>query len=181
MDNMDHIILHYYILPLVGVTFKELKKNDQYIRTYLSDDCNIVIIEFKSLEEDYYSKEFISVFIDSGRFFQIYSIPEKFKEDMKLITKGKYSKISQEAKETVMKLSGLPFNKMINGKRVTSAPLLALNKSPELKKYQEERLNVPMDKDAFGRTIPKVKIPDELDLFDAPTDGIYLVLTDEQE
>ena len=177
---MDHIILHYYVLPLIGIRFKDLKKNDNYIRTYLTNDCTTVLIEFKDLEEESYSTEFVSIYIENGRFFQIYSVPDNFRSDMDLIARGKYSRISQKAKDTVMKLSGLPFNKLVNGKRVTSAPLLALNKSPELKKHQEEKLNVPMDKDAFGRTIQKVKIPDELDLFDAPTDDIYLKFEEDE-
>ena len=78
-------------------------------------------------------------------------------------------------KARIRSLSGLPFNKQVNGKRVSAVPLLALNKDESLKEYQEKRLNHDIRKDAFGRDIPRIKIPDELDLFDKPSEGIYII------
>ena len=62
----------------------------------------------------------------------IYSIPEKFSVDYSLILKGKYSKVSADAKKRILSNS-------FWGGKPTTLPLI-LNKSDGLKKEWEKRL-----------------------------------------
>ena len=170
--NQNHTILHYYVLPLIGIVFRDIDK-DNYIKTYVNRELTTVFIELKEHDPENYSDTFISSWIYDNRIFNIYSIPEEFLNDVSLIAQGKYSEMTTKAKNRIFKLSKLPYNKVVNGQVITSAPLLALSKAADLKKFQEERINVPMNKDAFGYPIRKVTL-DNAELFDAPTEEIYL-------
>ena len=69
----------------------------------------------------------------------IYSVPDKFKADYSLILNGKYSKISPEAKKTILQNNFFYPN---NGQPST-IPLI-LNKSEALKESWEARLGVDL-------------------------------------
>lgn len=172
IPNSNSIIVNYYILPLLGICFSQLKED--YNKGFIDKQGAFVFLEFEEITNYVYSDEYFhGTTIINEKFYQIYSIPEKFLPDIQIILNGRYSKLSDKAKDNIIKLSGLSYNRKDpkTGKFVTSTPILALSKSVELKKYQENRLGYKIK---YGRQGAPVELPLDSELLDIPTENIYI-------
>jgi len=119
-------IIPYFILPLVGtsplffgVTFDDAKlaRNLKEVIVILNSECK---------EKFWENDNYITDYNVGTTIFVKYKIPEHFAEDVELISKGKYSKISKGAKTSIYRLSSLWYNRSVNTVTVTDIRLLAL-------------------------------------------------------
>jgi hypothetical protein len=75
----------------------------------------------------------------------VFNIPEIWVPDINLFTRGAYSKMSEFAKQTIKKGSGLKYDsKDDEGNLRTDAILLALDKHPILRETWENELSIDM-------------------------------------
>lgn len=152
MDK-DESILKYYVMPLFGIPFQLLK--EEYVNAYLHKDGYYLFIQVSPDCKISFNMSTYEGTIDIGDItFHMFSIPDKFMEDIKLLMKGNYSEMSDTAKNTIIELSGLVYNQRnVKDKTITtSAQLLALYKHPQLRKSIESKLGM--------------QLPEELELWE---------------
>jgi len=66
-----------------------------------------------------------------GYHYIVFKIPVKWAPDVELFSQGKYSKMSEHAKDTIMTYSGLSSKRRTaDGKIITDMKLLALSRNP---------------------------------------------------
>ena len=101
--------------------------------------------------------------------FLLYRIPPKWMRDVELFIAGKFSKMSENAKKTILVYSGLPYHRAEDGRIVTDGRLLALYKHPMLKQMWERFI---ID--------PNAKTPEELpdELLTKPDERSYIDLNE---
>ena len=133
--NYEGNIVPHYVLPLVnvspmffGATFTDAKVNKSLSEV-------IVILNSECKEKYWENVHYLTDYPVGNSIFVKYKIPEEFKYDMELIAKGKYSRISKEAKNLIYRLSGLWYNKTVNSVTVTDIRLLALAYSKKCSDY----------------------------------------------
>jgi len=145
------------LLPSIGMSRRALLKYG-FINAYLADidseieyrDCIYLLFRPDSIEkfEAFYmrereSKNFVTQYdYEGGYIVLVYSILDKYKSDYNLFLEGKYSKFSEEYKETFPK-----FVKVINSETGITESQISLqfhilNKSVALKNMWEEELKV---------------------------------------
>lgn len=150
MDNLTN----YFLLPLVieGGTTAFGKGN--YINGYLSD-CNKLMVSVRK-ESDvqprvYQSPFYIGSFDTSvGITFLAFKFPAYFEEDVTLFRKGMYSRMSTTAKGRIRLYSGLVYRKFSAdlGDTVTHKRLMALDRSPVLRRELEAALDIRLSEDS---------------------------------
>lgn len=130
-------ILNYYALPLVGLSKNDFGPN--FISTKINQAGTSIFVQVK---EDIYSDTvYTNKIISDDLLFLVYPVPEKFLVDVSFIVKGKYSKISSEAKQIISTKSGLYFNTIgSDGHKYTSKLIFALHKDEELRNYMFDAL-----------------------------------------
>lgn len=147
MNNKDESILKYYVMPLLSISPTVL--GDKYVTSYLHRD-GYMFIQFKPDCSVLIDNPSYEGTIDIGNItFHIFVIPLKFLKDFKLIVNGEYSKLSDAAKNNIIALSGLDYNKKYNPKNpneiTTSAQLLALYRHHKLREKRSRDLDVAID------------------------------------
>lgn len=86
--------------------------------------------------------QFEAILRDRDYCYYVYRVPLNWIADLKLFKKGKYSEMSELAKDTIRVQSGLPNNtRMSSGKLETDIRILALDKHKTLKNWWEEMIN----------------------------------------
>ena len=147
----DHIF-NYYVLPLLGVSKESF--GSSFIRTFLNRKCDLVFVEVSSFS---HQNTFVGLpnykemFDYKGQKFYIFNVPDTFKEDIILISKGAYSKICTVAKEFIKKYSGLANNyPSKSGAFVTSKAIFALDRHPALIQFFAKELGLtPAEVDEY--------------------------------
>lgn len=158
-------VLNYYALPLVSLSRMYFGTN--FITTRVSKDGKKVFIELTVdlySDEDYPNKVYIE-----NKFYLYYSVPEHFTADLKLIIEGSYSKISNKAKDTIIKYSGLMFNTLgPDGYTYTSKLLYALNKDKVLSAYYFGLLksNNKVVDDELYKSLQEVELTEKVEATD---------------
>lgn len=112
-----------FLLPLVGITEMDIEKIDKNLLInvhYLIKEKEIKIIVVLKLDEfnerleyfvklqnlnENFSKDFVNTMIDND-YLIIYNLPEQFREDFNLFIEGKYSKMSKEYKDIIIRVYG---------------------------------------------------------------------------
>lgn len=145
-DEERESIVGYYILPLLGINRKTFGSYFKDAKILSSKDAVIVEL-YKGCKEPFWENKFYQTdyTVDSST-FAIFSLPEEFNDDIGLFCEGKYSQMSQLAKNKIYKHSGLYYNKQIDNLIVTDMKLLALSKSPILRNYIQDIFKVRIGK-----------------------------------
>jgi hypothetical protein len=130
--------------------FLNTKFNLRFINAYLKDtqinkyDKNhifVVVRNYRDLSFDgFYDKlisfpNYVDDYEEGNCLIFIFSIPEKNLKDFNLLLNGKYSQISEKAKELIV------HNHFFNGQILLLK--MILYKSPKLKEYWNEQLSCP--------------------------------------
>jgi hypothetical protein len=134
--KIGHNICTYVVLPLCGTNSQEYHGFEQ---CWVSKDLKQVLVLF------------------SGE-LDVLDIPRLYMQDVKYFKEGKYSKLSNKAKDLILKNSGLIYNqRIVKDKRITVADalLLAIEKNQKYQKELEQRLEVHITDDMELFSIPK--------------------------
>lgn len=161
----EHTLTTYFLLPLIQLN-KFSFGSANFLNCYVNRDGTKLIVEVVDLRLSlpmHLHPEYagISETENTGCFY--FYLPDVWKEDFLLFQKGQYSKFSENAKEMIRAYSGLPYQNERNGQTLTDARLLALDKSPVLRKAWEDELTVKTP----------VYLPDDLELLDIPGEDVY--------
>ena len=134
-DEERESIVAYYILPLVRLSFKAF--GVYYINCKLSRNLKEVIVYVLPLctEEFWKNENYKTDYTENCTTYIVYAIPDRFLNDVKLFSEGKYSRMSNEAKSMIYKHSGLKFNYKLGDFHITDKKLLVLTKNRHLRKW----------------------------------------------
>lgn len=156
----------YFVLPLLKLNKQSYAGGANFIDSYLTRDLNslfveiveIAFVEHRILVHPHFEK----IWKKGERYMIEYRLPQKWKHDAGLVVEGKFSKISREAKEIIVKNSGLQYRQRDPPNRIpfTDIRLLALEKSKAVREMWEDQYDVVLDED------------DEL--LSKPTDRIFI-------
>lgn len=152
--NRDHIIkeLHkdnlctYFVLPLLKLSKFRFIADSNFIDSFLSEDKKLIFVQvLETLFLEYRLQEhpdYKGVYKDNlGNKFIVYAIPEQFHYDVEKFVSGRYSSMSEEAKELIQEYSGLYYRyKQSDDKIVTDIRLLALEKADIVRDLWEDAL-----------------------------------------
>jgi hypothetical protein len=143
----------YFILPLVRLSPDNFVKPN-IVNAYLTTDGKKIIMQviskqLLSIVVGPMHPNYVGEYTAENTHLFVYSIEEKWAEDVKMFMQGKFSKFSNEALEEIYLRSGLEYQKIVDGgKVVTDARLLALTRHPALQKAWEDYLGMPLHEDA---------------------------------
>lgn len=132
-------ILNYFALPLVGMSKKDFGAD--FITTKVDKDATRVFVMVKDLS-NFQEDDFPSQIQLEGNDYLFYMVPFVYREDMRKILSGRYSKLSPLAKKTIKSNSGLTMKNRRRNNIYTSKLLLALDKAPVLVDYMYDQLRV---------------------------------------
>ena len=134
-DEVRESLVTYYILPLVKLSYKAFGKH--FVTCRISENLKEVVVYLMPFcEEEYWrNPNFKTDYTKDLTTYAIFTLPEEFTEDIKLFSEGKYSKMSDKAKEVIYKHSGLHYNKKCGEHIVTDMKLLALSKHKVLRSW----------------------------------------------
>jgi hypothetical protein len=158
----------YFVLPLVKLNKFRFTSESNFINCYVSVDRSKVLVNVYDirllLHQLHLHPNFEGVYTAGDSTTPIwliaYNIPTMFADDIKLFQEGKFSKMSIEAKKSIVTYSGLPYNELVDDgedgpTEVIDVRLLALEKSDYLRRLWESYLNMAIDKDNELLSIPK--------------------------
>ena len=144
----------YFILPLLKLNKKKFVCEPNFIDSYLTTDgLNIFV---KVMDTIYFMNkmamhpQYQATWKDlAGNNFIQFSIQEHWLADVQTFIKGKYSRMSDKAKEMIRIHSTLQFRERRESdkKIITDIRLLALERSIAVKDLWEEHYGISLDKD----------------------------------
>lgn len=165
----------HFVLPLLRLNkFSFLASN--FLNCYLSVEGHFIVahvveghlLSRKVFKNSYYYRTCRKRGI-SG-IYLVYRVPPEWHRDIDLFMQGKFSRMSDKAKETIIRYSSLPYQEKEGGRTVTDGRLLALDKHPLLKQMWERAIHDPESKRE------EQQIPDEL--LSIPGDESYIKMED---
>jgi len=114
----------------------------------------------------YKHKEYISSYKDDRSYYYIvFLVPIKWITDITYFRTGRFSLMSNDAKDHIIRYSRLPYKQTKKGQTETDGRLLALDRHPQLRAMWETELSNP-------RSI--VELSDSDELLSIPGDESYL-------
>jgi len=146
-----HDLPTYYLLPLVGVNFKDFgtyHQGSNLISTKINIKTLKLICNVKNIrsihQKVYETKQFSMEEGDN----LIFNFPSNLPQTLNAFVKGKYSTIPRAIKKYLFENSGLPRNHDV---------LLALNKTASLRERLEDQIGEALPKDAELLSVPEEK------------------------
>lgn len=168
----------YLVLPLTGNSCEDFNPNSFIGAFFHFEFKNIIIVRVVYMEEFYKTLNNYQHTVDGFGFTDlVFSIPEKYLEDVKHIRKGEYSKLSDDAKDIILKLSSLKYQEK-QGNFLITHPLIMAIADPEVYKEHLISLLYPAEesyqskKDLQGRAL----IEEAVELWNKPNIQDYLLL-----
>lgn len=147
----------YFVLPLLKLSKVSFVKSN-FIDCYITRDGRIIVVAvymLSLLSRKVYAEEYALTVTDKGINYILYETPQRWKRDIGLFMKGKFSKMSMIAKEYIRTYSGLEYQKPVGRKRrLTDGRLLALERDTALKEMWERMYNVELGEDDELLSIP---------------------------
>ena len=159
-NEEEESLVAYYILPLIGLSFKTFGMYFKDCKLFRSQDAVQVQI-YKGCKEPFWINDFYQVdYTIDDIIYITFALPSEFGDDISLFCKGKYSKMSNKAKDKIYKHSGLLHNKQIDNTVVTDMKLLALTKSPILKQWIRDNFKL-----VFGNNVEMIRLKNKDSIF----------------
>jgi hypothetical protein len=159
--NKDEIIIKYFVLPMFKLSFAPLAKI--YIAGYINREGTHL---FVNLSVNDFSFEFNNLydgnFVLNNTSLYMFETDSVLIPDMRLLIKGKYSKMSDLAKDRIRQYSGLAYKSYdsLTNTETSSTPLMALYKDPIYKQKLEMSLGI--------------HLPDSAELYDKLTENVFI-------
>ena len=170
----------YFVLPLLKLSkFSFLRSN--CLNTYLTSTGSSIVVEI--VEPMFLSRnvlnhhQYRSTIKYKQSYFIVYSIPQRWSSDVALFMQGKFSKMSQPAKDAITRFSGLGYKEKKGDEILTDGRLLALDKHPFLKKMWENELS-SVTHAANGKSAQRsiIELDEEAELLSIPGKESYIDL-----
>lgn len=143
----------YFVLPLLKLSKVSFVKSN-FIDCFITRDGRIIAVAVymsNLLSRKVYSvSEYLGTIMHeaSGHWYVLFETPRRWARDIELFREGKFSKMSENAKEYIRTYSGLEFRKTTRqGKHITDGRLLALDRDVALRDMWERRIGVYLGKD----------------------------------
>jgi len=134
-----------YIAPLIKLYPNIIQG---FLNCYISKD-NSTLYVISTSRDNINSKhpEYIGAYKISNLYSHSYNIPYELRADVKLILEGKYSEISEAAKDNIKNTPGLSRKMNIDGKEyiIYEDSYFVVTKDPMLGEPLAERLGVPLE------------------------------------
>jgi hypothetical protein len=126
---------------------------ENFVNAYLTEDLSQIVVIVQSALTVYpviWSNEFLS-YHDNTHL--IFDIPDEFMNDIPLFMNGKYSRMSESAKDQIREHSGLNYETNVTteqGTQIkrTDARIKALTRDDELRVVMEDFLGIDIDKNS---------------------------------
>ena len=151
----------YFLLPLCEVHLNRNFGEENIKNVYITKSNREIIVEVydkENLKASYTRDKYYLADIDTddNTTLIIYLVPPKYDDEYVLFLQGKYSKFSKEAKDAIIKYSGLPYVEKKDGGVIADQKILALLQDDRFRKYREETLNVKIDPEAELYDMPNL-------------------------
>lgn len=136
----------WYILPLIGMSVNSFQEanfiNSFLVRGRMSIAVQVADVNLcRGLLYSYYYETAFE--LQNGSTVLIFYIDERWEADYALFLEGKYSKLSEDAKDMIRQLSGLDYRvAQDDGSYATDAVIMALDKDVVLKEVWMQLLDV---------------------------------------
>lgn len=126
---------------------------ENFVNAYLTEDFSQIVVIVQSAQVVYpviWSNEFLS-YHDNTHL--IFDVPDEFMNDIQLFIDGKYSRMSESAKDQIREYSGLNYETKVTteqGTQITrtDARIRALTRDQELRDTMENFLGIDIDKNS---------------------------------
>lgn len=141
----------YFVLPLLKLNKTNFVAENNFVETYLTRDMQYVVvnvIEFAFIKHRMLMHpNFTCVWKKENRYYIQYKIPEKWQPDVKLFLAGRFSEMSDGAKELIRLNSGLQWRVPEPPSMVpmTDIRILALERSKAVRDLMEDYYNITLD------------------------------------
>lgn len=156
-EKRSYNLCSTYMLPLLGLNKYNFGER-YFINSYVNEDNKHLVVELSKppMLEIINQSTFKFQFTKNGNTFCVFEIPTLYKEDVVKFREGKYSLMSESAKNAIRKRSGLIYRQPIPGKKTTNTDvqLMVLDKDEVLRNYLERELDVKIGKDVELGSIP---------------------------
>lgn len=147
-----------FMLPILGKTKQDLKFNTYFVNSFIDETHKYIGILYRFTGTELYKKfeeKMISdklcvkhIEYDPYHVMYVFKIPEEFAGDVELFFKGKYSKLSSNAKNAIAKFHSLMKESYISQ---------VLNQSEKLKKNMEKELGTKLPESTELASIPIIE------------------------
>ena len=170
IQNKDETILKTFVLPLYGISVKSVE--DVYINAYLNKEGNFLFLKVKEFKDCLANNLLYSgIFEYKNEKYNLFSTSKVYENDIQLIMSGKYSQISQQAKNTIIQLCGLGYMvREKNGSISCASELLALTKHPALRK----KLEMTLATEGLPKQLYNGSISESSELFSKLTEEAFI-------
>jgi hypothetical protein len=146
----------YFVLPLIKLNKESFISKDNFIDSYLTrDGLNILV---KVVDTAFFHHRMVmhpqyqatwEAELTKHRYVQ-YSIPHRWQQDVQTFMKGKYSHMSNDAKEMIIQHSSMMYRerRLTDHVPITDVRILALDRSEAVRDLWESHYGMRMDKEA---------------------------------
>jgi hypothetical protein len=144
LKNND-TVFSSYVLPLIGINKESLPTS--FETTLLDKNVRFIWVRVSNANSILYAKRnkyFDSVSELGDYVYYTFRVPDNFKEDIRLIAQGRYSKISELAKKTILNSLPVRVNPKTKG-RIHTKAALALNRHPALIDMLMKKLDLSLE------------------------------------
>lgn len=163
----------YFVLPLLKINKDIFVSGLNFVDSFLTRDGKDIFVWVNEttffLNRVALNPQFETTWNDtSGNKYIQFSIPEKWHADVQLFIKGKYSLMSEKAKQMIRQHSGLQYRERRETDKVivTDIRLLALNRSIAVRELWQVHYGVTLDEHDELLSLPERRaFIDKLELF----------------
>jgi len=144
LKNND-TVFSSYVLPLIGINKDSLPTS--FETTLLDKNISSIWIRVSSANSILYAKRnrYFESVCELGTYtYYTFKVPDNFKEDIRLIAQGRYSKISELAKKTILESLPIRINPKTKG-RIHTKAALALSRHPALIDMLMKKLELSLE------------------------------------
>jgi hypothetical protein len=142
-------LVTYYMLPLVMANKRSFGRH--FNNSYIDKQGLKVYVELKSnMQSPLYrsNPNYITELIVKNVLFIQFVMPSRFIQDSNFFIRGKYSKMSKEAKKIIYQTSTLPYNANMGSFTVSHPILQALDKTVTLRTFLSNTIGSSLDENA---------------------------------
>ena len=138
MDEMlQYNLCTHFIWPLLSLNKLRFGGESNFLNSYLSKDGTKIYVEV--VEPQFVPESNLPKYRfcrdENNKDYLEFKIPVKYSTDLLLFIQGKYSEMSDKAKEQIIKYSGLKYRKLEGTVYKTDLRLMALEKSETLRNF----------------------------------------------
>lgn len=156
----------YYVLPMVKLG-KPSFGTGNLKQCYIDRDYKVIAVVDKTCDYLLKHENYFTDFVSDGELYYVFTIPNELKPDFVKYMNGKFSQMSDHAKDLIRRCSGLKYKYPLpSGGTTTSVALMVLDRSEALRRRLEDDLGVDLHP--------------EQELASVPGDNVYMSLTPEE-